>query len=198
MKNKILVIFLFSTFFCLLIYKLFSFESKKILILGDNFLLNDKNSYINYLYDDIGYENINTYFTFSNKKYIDIINDIKNNYYIYYKNDKLYLNQLISKSDYIIFNASNDIYFDKCNKSDDIYNQYNKKLETDIYTLTTLIKKFSKAKLIIIGNYCDSKNQYVLENKLYKFISIDNSDHYNKKLTKIGNYKLYKNILNKL
>ena len=55
---------------------------------------------------------LNKLFTNDNETYNDIINNIKNNYYIYEKGKKVYLNQKITESDLIILNANNDNYFE--------------------------------------------------------------------------------------
>ena len=73
--RNILIIFLFALFLTIIIYKINSNEKKKkILILGDNYLLEltDLN-YIKLL--DKNYI-VNNHFTDNNKNYIGIYNDI--------------------------------------------------------------------------------------------------------------------------
>ena len=85
--RNILIIFLFALFLTIIIYKINSNEKKKkILILGDNYLLelSDLN-YIKLL--DKNYI-VNNNFTDNNKNYIGIYDDIVDNRCIYNKGKK--------------------------------------------------------------------------------------------------------------
>ena len=204
---KILVIFFMALIFSFIIYDVTLTNRKSVLILGDNHLTtNEYKTYDKYLYDDLK-DNVvffNELFTFDKNNYKDILNDIKNNKYIVTKNKKLYLNQLISKSNIIILNANNEEYFNKCNKSDSILKEYDRKIYDDLNNLINVINKISTAKIIIIGNYCINKENDNL-NQLYKnynyinmFDLIKNNENISSfktfKLSNDGNYNLYKSV----
>ena len=78
---------------------------------------------------------LNKLFTNDNETYKDIINNIKNNYYIYEKGKKVYLNQKITESDIIILNANNENYFEKCFKGKSIIKKYDENVTNDIIKL---------------------------------------------------------------
>ena len=172
MKIKILVIFFLALIFSFIIYDVTLTNRKSILILGDNHLINSEyKTYDKYLYDDLK-DNViffNELFTLDKNNYKDILNDIKNNKYVISKNKKVYLNQLLSKSNIIILNANNEEYFKKCNKSENILKEYDKKIYNDLNNLISVINKISTAKIIIIGNYCINKENSNL-NELYKYV----------------------------
>ena len=207
MKIKILVIFFFFLFFSFIIYDVTLTNRKSILMLGDNHLTNNEyKTYDKYLYDDLKNDVVffNELFTLDKNNYKDILNDIKNNKYVVSKNKKIYLNQLISKSNIIILNANNEEYFNKCNKSDSILKEYDKKIYDDLNNLINVINKISTAKIIIIGNYCINKDNNNL-NKLYKNYNYINMFDLTKnkenissfktfKLSNNGNYELYKSV----
>lgn len=207
MKIKILVIFFLALIFSFIIYDVTLTNRKSILILGDNHLTNNEyKTYDKYLYDDLK-DNVvffNELFTLDKNNYKDILNDIKNNKYVVSKNKKIYLNQLISKSNIIILNANNEEYFNKCNKSDSILKEYDKKIYDDLNNLNNVINKISTAKIIIIGNYCINKENNDL-NQLYKnynyinmFDLTKNNENISSfktfKLSNDGNYDLYKSV----
>ena len=206
MKLKILVIFL-ALIFSFIIYDVTLTNRKSILMLGDNHLTNNEyKTYDKYLYDDLKNDVVffNELFTLDKNNYKDILNDIKNNKYVVSKNKKIYLNQLISKSNIIILNANNEEYFNKCNKSDSILKEYDKKIYDDLNNLINVINKISTAKIIIIGNYCINKDNNNL-NKLYKNYNYINMFDLTKnkenissfktfKLSNNGNYELYKSV----
>ena len=147
MKRKILVIFLLLIPLSYLIYKITFNETKDILVFGDNYLLTKENSsYLENL--DRDKYNINT-FTYDNITYKEMLKKIKSNDYIIIKNKEVYLNQLISKAEYIIINANNKEYFNKCKKNDNIIKNYNDFINNDITNLYNLINKISNAKIIV-------------------------------------------------
>lgn len=207
MKIKILVIFFLALIFSFIIYDVTLTNRKSILILGDNHLINSEyKTYDKYLYDDFK-DNViffNELFTLDKNNYKDILNDIKNNKYVISKNKKVYLNQLLSKSNIIILNANNEEYFKKCNKSENILKEYDKKIYNDLNNLINVINKISTAKIIIIGNYCINKGNSNLSElyKNYNYINMydlikDNeniSSFKTFKLSNDGNYNLYKSV----
>lgn len=207
MKIKILVIFFLALIFSFIIYDVTLTNRKSILMLGDNHLTNNEyKTYDKYLYDDLKNDVVffNELFTLDKNNYKDILNDIKNNKYVVSKNKKIYLNQLISKSNIIILNANNEEYFNKCNKSDSILKEYDKKIYDDLNSLINVINKISTAKIIIIGNYCINKDNNNLK-KLYKNYNYINMFDLTKnkenissfktfKLSNNGNYELYKSV----
>lgn len=207
MKIKILVIFFLALIFSFIIYDVTLTNRKSILMLGDNHLTNNEyKTYDKYLYDDLKNDVVffNELFTLDKNNYKDILNDIKNNKYVVSKNKKIYLNQLISKSNIIILNANNEEYFNKCNKSDSILKEYDKKIYDDLNNLINVINKISTAKIIIIGNYCINKDNNNL-NELYKNYNYINMFDLTKnkenissfktfKLSNNGNYELYKSV----
>lgn len=209
-KNNILVIFFLSCFLSFIIYKYNVDHRISVLILGDNKLLNSKyKTYDTYLKDYLSFKMdfVDSSFVSENKTYKDLINNIKNNYYVMSKNKRIYLNQMISKSDYIILNANNNEYLDKCNKSTKIIENYDNKIENEIFSLIEIINKISTAKIIVISNYCKNHN---LEKNIQSedIIQIDMAEIYKYSvyvddlnrniLSDKGNYELFLSIINSL
>ena len=191
MKRKILVIFLLLVPLSYFIYKITFNETKDILFFGDNYLLTMENkSYLENI--DKSKYNINT-FTYDNITYKEMLKKIKTNDYIIIKNKKVYLNQLISKAEYIIINANNREYFNKCKKNDNILKNYNDFINNDITNLYNLINKISTAKIIVIGNYCkiekNEETKFKTNNSNIEFIDLFN---------KIKNEELQSRIYNSL
>ena len=205
MKIKILVIFFLALIMSFIIYNVTLNNRKSILILGDNHLLDSNyKTYDKYLYDDLK-DNVvffNELFTEEGKTYKDIINDIKDNKYIVFKNKNVYLNQLISKANIIILNANNSEYFKKCNKSKSIIKEYNKKISNDIDSLIKIINKISTSKIIVIGNYCLNGKDYSSYYSKYNYINmnelVSNKENISSfrtfKLSNEGNFTLYKYV----
>lgn len=200
-KNKLLVIFFLSCFFSYIIYNYTLEKRINILVLGDNYLLNNKyKTYDKYLSDKYyNLNSLNKLFTSENSTYKDIINNIKSNYYVYSKNKKIYLNPLITSADVIIVNANNEKYFEKCVKGKNIIKNYNNDLIKDIDELKKLINKISPAKVIVISNYCynqeyDLNNGDINLNKIY--FKYQNSK--NKRLNEKVNYQIYSEIIRNL
>lgn len=205
MKIKILVIFFLALIMSFIIYNVTLNNRKSILILGDNHLLDSNyKAYDKYLYDNFKDDVVffNELFTDENKTYKDIINDIKNNKYIVFKNKNVYLNQLISKANIIILNANNSEYFKKCNKSKSIIEEYNKKISNDIDSLIKIINKISTSKIIVIGNYCLNGKDYSSYYSRYNYINmnelVSNNENISSfrtfKLSNEGNFTLYKYV----
>ncbi len=197
-KNKLLVIFFLSCIFSYIIYN-YTMENRiNVLILGDNYLLNSKyKTYDKYLLDK--YYNINDFnklFTSEETTYKDIVNNIKNNYYVYLKDKKVYMNPKIANADIIILNANNDKYFEKCNKSESVIKKYNEDIMSDINELKNLINKISPAKVIVISNYCYNQNYNINNgdinlNQIYYKYQNSKSKRLNDKI----NYQIYNKIV---
>lgn len=197
-KNKLLVIFFLS---CILSYIIYNYTINNridILVLGDNYLLNSEyETYDKYLLDKYyNLNNFNKLFTSENITYKEIINKIKNNYYIYSKDKKIYINPLIASADIIIVNANNEKYFEKCNKSESVILKYNEDVSNDINELKNLIKKISPAKVVVISNYCYNQNYNINNgdinlNQIYYKYQNSKSKRLNDKV----NYQIYNKIV---
>lgn len=198
MKRILLVIFLLLIPISYLIYNITLNPKKNILVFGDNLLLTIKDkSYLDN-FDKDKY-NINT-FTYDNITYKEMLKKIKSNDYIIIKNKEVYLNQLIAKSKYIIINANNKEYFNKCRKNDSIIKNYNDFINNDINNLENIIKKISTAKIIVIGNYCKTnqkeETKFTLKNKKIGFVDLYNIPNKNKEEYEFQIYKSLNNIIN--
>lgn len=197
-KNKLLVIFFLSCIFSYIIYN-YTIENRvNILVLGDKYLLNSKyKTYDKYLLDKYyNFNDFNKLFTSENTTYKDIINNIKNNYYVYSKDKKVYMNPLIASADIIIVNANNEKYFEKCNKSKNIVLKYDEDVTINIKELKNLIKKISPAKVIVISNYCYNQNYNINNgdiniNEIYYKYQNSKSKSLNDKV----NYQIYNKIV---
>lgn len=197
-KNKLLVIFFLSCIFSYIIYNYTINNRIDILVLGDNYLLNSEyETYDKYLLDKYyNLNNFNKLFTSENITYKEIINKIKNNYYIYSKDKKIYINPLIANADIIIVNANNEKYFEKCNKSESVILKYDEDVSHDINELKNLIKKISPAKVVVISNYCYNQNYNINNgdinlNQIYYKYQNSKSKRLNDKV----NYQIYNKIV---
>ena len=191
MKNKILVIFLIALIFSILIYKITISSKINILILGDKYFLNSNfKTYDTFLKDK--YYNVNNLLTEENDTYENIINKIKKNYKISLKKNNIYLNQEISKADYIIISANNKEFNEKCNKYVNVKNKYIKKVDSNITELIYLINKISTSKIIIMDSSCTK------ENKSYNYINIKSEQKYKNELSLKENHELYGKIINEI
>lgn len=197
-KNKLLVIFFLSCLFSYIIYNYTISNRIDVLVLGDNYLINSKyKTYDKYLLDK--YYSINDFnklFTTDNGTYKDIINNIKNNHFVYEKGKKVYLNQKITESDLIILNANNESYFEKCSKGKSIIRKYNESVIEDINALKEIISKISAAKVIVVSNYCYNDNYQLNDgdvnlNSLY----FKYQNNKNKRLNDKVNYQIYSEIV---
>ena len=133
MKNKLLVIFLFAIISIYSIYN-FSLKTNYTLDLGnyDNYTLR-KNS-IHNKYDNV------SYFLYEKITYKELIKSIQSNDYMIKKWRKIYLQQLINKSNFIVIDiGDNDEYYLK--------------------ELKILINRISYSKLIIVGK--NSQNEKI-------------------------------------
>lgn len=199
MKYKILVIFFISIILCVVIYFININDNKKILILGDNFLLGKNNSYDSYFRYNSNVLNVNKLFVSDSKSYKEILSDIKKNNYIISKGNKIYLNQVISDSDYIILNANNSEYLNKCKKGLNVIDNYNDVINDELNNLIEVIAKISHGKIIILSNFCLYNQESFIEGKNYNIIDIYNisfNKKYinNNKITESGSYYLYNQI----
>ena len=186
-----------SCIFSYIIYNYTINNRIDILVLGDNYLLNSEyETYDKYLLDKYyNLNNFNKLFTSENITYKEIINKIKNNYYIYSKDKKIYINPLIANADIIIVNANNEKYFEKCNKSESVILKYDKDVSNDINELKNLIKKISPAKVVVISNYCYNQNYNINNgdinlNQIYYKYQNSKSKRLNDKV----NYQIYNKI----
>lgn len=168
MKKKILVIFLIAIIGLIIIYNVFKEKKENILFIIDNDINNIKD--IVSKYDKENY-NINVY-RYDNITYKELIESIKNNDYKVIKNEKIYLNQLISSSQKIIININNSEYFNKCKKSKRIIENYDEIISSNINDLTNIINKISVSNTIIIGNYCKNNKHNQKLNIKNEYISI--------------------------
>lgn len=166
MKKKILVIFFIALILSIIIYNIFNNKIKNILLISDNNEIND--IILNKYKEDY---NVNLY-TYNNITYKELIDNIKNNDSKIVKNEKIYLNQLISSADIIIINVNNNEYFNKCKKSNNIIENYDRILSMNINDLDYILKKISHAKIYIVGNYCKNKNHTQSLKIPYDYINI--------------------------
>ena len=135
MMKKILVIFLFAIISVFVIYKTTNNKKEKVLILGEENIIIDNDDYeiITFLYDKITYK--------------ELVNSIKTNDYIIIKDRRIYLNELIYNSNYIILTA---------NKSDCESNgSLSVRKKKDLNELVGLINKITIS-TIILPNYCNN------------------------------------------
>ena len=197
-KKNILIIFIFSLIMTFIIYKINYKKNTTILLLGDNYIKKLTNE--NYSYYLKKKYKVNDNFIFDNKNYRDIENDIKNNYYIYNKSNKEYLNILISSTVIIVLSANNNEYISKCKKSNSVLKNYNDKIFIKTRNIINLINKISNSKIIIIGNYCSEYNEEISNylNNLYKdYNYINMYELYKEYKNNNLEYHIYSEIINK-
>lgn len=188
-KNKLLVIFFLSCISSYIIYKETIDDRINVLIIGDNYLLNNGDKTYNMFFSENYYNinEINTLFLFENVSYDQLISNIKDNYFIFEKGKKIFLNQKIKEADIIIVNANNSEYFKKCYKGNNILLNYDKKISKQINELKTIIKKFCSSKVIVISNYCNNINYNVnngdinFNNIFYRY-KVNDNKHLNNKM----------------
>ena len=157
MKKILLVIFSLSIIICFIIYSITKRNESNILIVGE----------INNIFNEIktNKKNINM-FLYNKIDYKELKSAIKNNDYIIIKKKKIYLNQLISKSNIIVINANNIEFYNRCKKEK--LNNYDYFANKYLNELVDIIRKINTCKIIIINNNC--KN----ENIKYKLINSEN------------------------
>ena len=145
MKRILLVIFFIAIIFSLIIYKITYKKTYNVLLLGEFNNIDKYNLPDNY--------NIST-FIYDNTSYKELIKSIRYNDYIIIKEKKVYLNQLISKSDYIYVIANKEKYIDKCKKGKTTLRKYLDSIYDEKYELIKTIGKISHAKVIFVNYEC--------------------------------------------
>lgn len=169
MKKIILIIFL-CIIFTFIIFNAFP-HKKKILVLGDKYILKS--------IDKISEQYVIDTFIYDTITYDELIKSIKTNDYIISKNEKKYLNQLISSSDKIILSANNDQFNNKCHKNNEYLEEYSDKIYDEYKRLENLLKKISHAEIIVIGNSCPQKNNKLSKYLANKYFGINYVNTYN-------------------
>ena len=144
-KIKLLVIFFFAIIFVLIIYKVTYKNNNKVLVIGEDININ-----ININNYDI------TKFLYDNITYKELLRAIDSNESIIIKNKRVYLNELIANTDYIIINANEIEYLKRCKNK--VNNYYEEMLIKNKKIIINKIKKISNAKIIIIDNNCNIDN----------------------------------------
>ena len=86
----------------------------------------------------------------------ELLRAIDSNESIVIKNKRVYLNELIANTDYIIINANEIEYLKRCKNK--VNNYYEEMLIKNKKIIINKIKKISNAKIIIIDNNCNINN----------------------------------------
>ena len=181
MKKLLLIIFILLLVF--LIYYLNIDRKKYVLSIGDYTILNNTNLYkdIKNLYG----KKLEKYVLYGNDgdyRIIDLINDINNNKDFIYDRNKYTLDNAIIKADIIIISIGmNDLKYNKNNNDYD----YIDEVINDLDKLFSIIRKYSKEKILVFNYYLDNDKltRYVnsrlgkLVNK-YKIDIIDYDNDY--------------------
>ena len=181
MKKLLLIIFILLLVF--LIYYLNIDRKKYVLSIGDSTILNNINldEDIKKLYG----KKLEKYVLYGNDgdyRIIDLINDINNNKDFIYDRNKYTLDNAIIKADIIIISIGmNDLKYNKNNNDYD----YIDEVINDLDKLFSIIRKYSKEKILVFNYYLDNDKltRYVnsrlgkLVNK-YKIDIIDYDNDY--------------------
>ena len=181
MKKLLLIIFILLLVF--LIYYLNIDRKKYVLSIGDSTILNNTNldENIKKLYG----KKLEKYVLYGNDgdyRIIDLINDINNNKDFIYDRNKYTLDNAIIKADIIIISIGmNDLKYNKNNNDYD----YIDEVINDLDKLFSIIRKYSKEKILVFNYYLDNDKltRYVnsrlgkLVNK-YKIDIIDYDNDY--------------------
>ena len=181
MKKILLIIFILLLVF--LIYYLNIDRKKYVLSIGDSTILNNikldediKKLYGKKLEKYVLYGNDGDY------RIIDLINDINNNKNFIYDSYKYTLDNVLIKADIIIVSIGmNDLKYNKNNNNYD----YIDEVINDLDKLFSIIRKYSKEKILVFNYYLDNDKltRYVnsrlgkLVNK-YKIDIIDYDNDY--------------------
>ena len=181
MKKILLIIFILLLVF--LIYYLNIDRKKYVLSIGDSTILNNINldEDIKKLYG----KKLEKYVLYGNDgdyRIIDLINDINNNKNFIYDSYKYTLDNVLIKADIIIVSIGmNDLKYNKNNNNYD----YIDEVINDLDKLFSIIRKYSKEKILVFNYYLDNDKltRYVnsrlgkLVNK-YKIDIIDYDNDY--------------------
>lgn len=160
MKKLLLIIFILLLVF--LIYYLNIDRKKYVLSIGDYTILNNTNLYkdIKNLYG----KKLEKYVLYGNDgdyRIIDLINDINNNKDFIYDRNKYTLDNAIIKADIIIISIGmNDLKYNKNNNDYD----YIDEVINDLDKLFSIIRKYSKEKILVFNYYLDN-------DKLTKYVN---------------------------
>jgi len=216
-KYKLIIIILISALLAYGIYFVSKEDKLKIVALGDGISSGqtsfniDGISFNDYLKDYYESKKLlkyfNTNYSYKNYKISDLINDMKINALV--KNEKIYINQMLHKSDVITL-AIGEEELVKLSITNDLDNEVLKKLIVEYDNLLFMLKKITDAKIILIGfyenKYLDKSDVIILNSEIsniaikYKvtFINISdlmlNKEYYLDNNSYYFNYKGHKAI----
>ena len=150
MKKIIVVIFCVILVFFIYIFT----KDNKVLYfkISDYRYNNQDKKVINYLDNKNLLEDYVIYENLDNYRVIDLINDIKNNKKINYKNKKYNINNLLVKSELIVLDIGHSDFLYYQSKDNGMYDYINEILN-DFENLFLLIRKYTKENIIIIFDY---------------------------------------------
>ena len=150
MKKIIVVIFCVILVFFIYIFT----KDNKVLYfkVSDYRYNNEDKRVINYLDNKNLLEDYVIYENLDNYRVIDLINDIKNNKKINYKNKKYNINNLLVKSELIVLDIGHSDFLYYQSKDNDMYDYINEILN-DFENLFILIRKNTKENIIMIFDY---------------------------------------------
>jgi len=192
-KYKLIIIILISALLAYGIYFVSKEDKLKIVALGDGISSGqtsfniDGISFNDYLKDYYESKKLlkyfNTNYSYKNYKISDLINDMKINALV--KNEKIYINQMLHKSDVITL-AIGEEELVKLSITNDLDNEVLKKLIVEYDNLLFMLKKITDAKIILIGfyenKYLDKSDVIILNSEIsniaikYKVTFINISD----------------------
>jgi len=216
-KYKLIIIILISALLAYGIYFVSKEDKLKIVALGDGISSGqtsfniDGISFNDYLKDYYESKKLlkyfNTNYSYKNYKISDLINDMKINALV--KNEKIYINQMLHKSDVITL-AIGEEELVKLSITNDLDNEVLKKLIVEYDNLLFMLKKITDAKIILIGfyenKYLDKSKIIILNSEISNiaikydciFINISdlmlNNDYYIDNKSYYFNYKGHKKI----
>lgn len=184
MKYKLLVIFFIAIVLTLLIYKLTYKDNINILSLGSNLSKGKtpfngiKNGYDYYLKKYLNKEKNYSYINYvktENNLLDTLLESIKNYKEVIVKGKKKNINQIVSKSDYIILDLNDNKTISKCNNKD--YLLFVNKKKDEVEKLLKIIRKINNNTVLILGIYCKN-NDKKIENEIDKIMIFDNKTIY--------------------
>ena len=186
MKKKIILIIIVAIFITIIIYTISRNDKKIFLALGDSIALGKlSNEEINYSFNDYiaNYMNkrdilnkFNKDFTESGMRTTDLINMIRNNERN--ENNNITIQQALAKADYITISIGSYDLFNRLGitnggeraRNNYELNRYFLSKFTDLNELLKLIKKYTTARVVVIGFYnpvIDPDDELV---EIFKFI----------------------------